>query len=138
MNVSFAQLCDYATISREGKLSVMGMFDQIASAQVPVVHPLMYLVFQIELNSAELGKKLKVRIELQSADGAKLGGTDATFRVDGPVRRGTTPKIPQVVPLIGLQFPTLGGYQFAIWINDDLKKVVGFDLLELTSAGPKR
>lgn len=37
-------LCDYATISREQKLSVIGIFDQFFVANLPTIWPKMFLV----------------------------------------------------------------------------------------------
>jgi hypothetical protein len=41
-------LCDYANLSQDGKLSVMGIFDQIFINDTPSQHPRMFVVAVLE------------------------------------------------------------------------------------------
>ena len=45
--LNFSFLCDYALVSREGKLSLNGIFENINVRQFPVYHPLMFVVANI-------------------------------------------------------------------------------------------
>lgn len=53
MNVSLALVADYANISREGKLNILGIFDRIAAQSVPAVHSQMQLIMRLEADRAE-------------------------------------------------------------------------------------
>lgn len=132
MKVNFAHLCDYATISREGKLSVLGIFDHMQAASVPVVHPQLYLVFEVEISSAELEQDLRLRVELRDADGAIALQVKATFRVQGQASVGERPRIPQVMPLVGVQLKKFGAHQFSIFLNDDHKADIQFEVRQGT------
>ena len=80
MKVRFAHLCDYAMVSREGKLSVLGIFTRITAAEIPAVHPAAYLAFEIDLEETD-PDEFSVSIEVVSPD------DEATLlRVDGVAR----------------------------------------------------
>ena len=49
MKTRIAVLADYASLSIEHKLNIMGIFTAINAAQTPVVHPQMKLVTQFEV-----------------------------------------------------------------------------------------
>lgn len=42
--VEYAVFCDYASLSHEGKLNLMGIFDRIMAAEAPITHPQMFIV----------------------------------------------------------------------------------------------
>jgi len=52
MEVVLAVLADYANVSQEGKLNIMGIFDIISSEKFPTFHPEMKLVVQFEASIA--------------------------------------------------------------------------------------
>jgi hypothetical protein len=128
VQVTFAHLCDYASISREGKLSVMGIFTTIHTAVFPSIHPMLYVVFEIELSPAELNKEIRARVELADADGNELAKAEATFAVGGKAVPGERPTIPYVVPIGGLPLQKAGRYQWSIWLNENHQRDVPFEV----------
>jgi hypothetical protein len=42
--IEFALFCDYASMSVDGKLNLMGIFERIMTEQTPAVHPQMFVV----------------------------------------------------------------------------------------------
>lgn len=56
-------LCDYATISQEQKLSVIGIFDQFFAANIPSTWPRMFLVAVLR---GEPGKQHPLTLKLIS------------------------------------------------------------------------
>jgi hypothetical protein len=62
MKVDFAFLCDYAETTQ--KINAMGIgIDNIYSQTLPVKYPSFFLVFQLRVNTVEIGEKdLKVHI----------------------------------------------------------------------------
>lgn len=65
----FSHLCDHATVSQEGKLSVIGIFKGISSGKIPYVHPLMILVFEINLEDT---KNHNLKIEFKNPNGSNV------------------------------------------------------------------
>ena len=43
-DVEWSLLCDYCLIDQAGKLSLLGIFDRIATPSLPVQHPLLFVV----------------------------------------------------------------------------------------------
>jgi len=56
-------LCDYASVSQEQKLSIVGIFDQFFVANLPTTWPKMYLVAVV---SGESGKEYPLALKLQT------------------------------------------------------------------------
>lgn len=54
MQVPLAVLADYANVTADGKLNIMGIFDIIYAPQVSFVHPQMQLVMKLR---TDIGKK---------------------------------------------------------------------------------
>lgn len=66
--LNFAFLCDYASISREGKLSMNGIFENINAKIFPAVHPVMYIV----ANVSGINARDKFTCELVKEDGLEI------------------------------------------------------------------
>ena len=67
MKVEVFSLCDAATDNR-GKLNILGTFDQIYAAKMPVVHPSCAIALRMRFNTMEEGSH-KVNIQLVDPDG---------------------------------------------------------------------
>ena len=48
MRVPLAVLADYANVTTDGKLNIMGIFNRIFASALPVVHPQMRLVMRFQ------------------------------------------------------------------------------------------
>ncbi|MBU1925665.1 MAG: hypothetical protein KKB82_07080 [Candidatus Omnitrophica bacterium] len=52
--LNFSFLCDYVSISREGKLNMNGIFENINVRSLPAIHPMMYVVANVSgLNNGD-------------------------------------------------------------------------------------
>lgn len=112
-----ALIADEANISREGKLNVLGVFDRIAAAQFPVMHPKMVFAFRLEAEFGDSGLHVPVRVRLMDADGGSLfeAGGDVVAPTVEPGEFATTH---QVFNLIGVQFREPGIYRFVVNVGD--------------------
>ena len=70
MKVEVFILCDAATDSR-GKLNVLGTFDQIYAAKMPVVHPACAIALRIRFDKMEEGVH-QVGLQLVDPDGRPI------------------------------------------------------------------
>lgn len=122
MKVTIAVLADYANVSREGKLNIMGIFNRVTAPQFPTVHPLMHLVLRLSLHNSESGKRLGITIRLVDADGNRL------LEISGEgVMMTQEPGeffADQVLTLANLVFPTPGDYAFDVLVNDEHRTTV--------------
>lgn len=135
MKVNFAHLCDYALISREGKLSVLGIFSQLFAAKLPTVHPLLHVVFEVELSPAELGHEMHIEVQCADADGGVIVKAEAKFRLDGQAAPGARIPLPQVIPFVGVQLQKPGTHAWSIFVNGVHAKDIPFEV-QLVKAPP--
>ncbi|HEX8242305.1 MAG TPA: hypothetical protein VF541_02370 [Longimicrobium sp.] len=116
MKIPMAFLADEANISQEGKLNVLGIFDRIAAAEFPVVHPRMVFAFRVQAEFADGGRSFPVQIRLVDEDGGVL--FDAAGEINPPiVPPGEFSTANQVFTLVGLTFPRAGVYTFTVNIG---------------------
>ena len=130
MRVTFAHLCDYALISKEGKLSILGMFSGMQLSQIPAVQPMMYLAFEIELSPAELNRDFSIRIECTDEDGNRVFQSGAKARVDAKPKPGKRPRFAQVITIRMMQVRRVGPHSIHFWLNEHLDEshTVVFDV----------
>ena len=119
MQVKLAVLADYANVTGDGKLNILGIFDRINLMQIPATHPQMHLVLRLEAHPAELDRSHDVEIRLQDPEGATI------FEVKGDIvprgEPGQLVSTNQILTLNNLQLEKVGEYTFVVFINNDLK-----------------
>lgn len=123
MEVKLALLADYANVSREGKLNVMGIFDTINAPSLPWNHPQMQLVLTFDANPAEWDTQKKVQIKLLDADAHEK----LTMGADLKVPRGKSGRnvaINSIITINNLRFDVAGDYVFYILIGEETKKEI--------------
>jgi len=124
MNVKFALIADYASISREGKLSVSGIFDTINPPVLPFPLPIFYVVVSFEAGAAEYNTKKNVEIVLSDEDGNSLMKLPNELKIGRPQRGGDMVTANQIAAIAGFPFKKEGTYQFAILVNGETKTTV--------------
>lgn len=119
MHVKLALLADYANVTGEGKLNILGIFDRITVQQLPVVHPQMHLILRLEAHSTERNRTHNIEIRLHDPDG------ETVFEVKGDiVPQGSSvlsTSTNQILTLNNLQLEKTGGYNFVVFVDNDLK-----------------
>ena len=56
MHIEVFSLCDAATVDAGGKLNILGAFDTIWAANIPVVYPHFGVALRVRFNSIERGE----------------------------------------------------------------------------------
>lgn len=123
MDVSFAVLADYANVSREGKLNVMGIFDRVFARQLPSRFPPMQLVVRLEAQAAEIDTEHTIRIQLADPEGTALFDINGTFtpRSSEPDRAVS---VNHVIHLADLPLQRTGLHNVIVWVDDERKREV--------------
>ena len=123
MQVKLALLADYANVTADGKLNILGIFDRIQVGDLPAVHPQMHFILRLEAHPAERDREHRVEIKLHDPDGQTI------FQVQGQIhpRTATAPgsiTTNQILTLNNLQLTKTGGYTFIVFVDNDLKSEV--------------
>src|SRR5688572_24298351 len=122
MHVKLAVLADYANVTGDGKLNILGIFDRMNVVNLPAVHPQMNLVLRLEAHPAEHDRAHPVEIRLHDPDGETI------FQVSGEIvpqgSPGQTVSTNQILTLNNLQLTKTGDYTFIVLVNNDLKAEV--------------
>ena len=124
VDVTVAVLADYANVSQDGKLNIMGIFQEINPPTLPWALPQMYLVLSFSAGPAEVGTTRDISIVLLDGDGQEILRLDAQMQVPKPKREGSRAYINQAIGLAGVTFERAGDYTFSILVGDDEKATV--------------
>lgn len=116
-----AVLCDYAVISQDGKLSILGIFSDLAAPGFPTLVAPFFLVSSWEAGPSEFETQKVIKVMMLAEDGAQLGTLEQSIAIQRPGLHGRPAIINHVIRLEGLLIPAAGSYQFALHIGDDPK-----------------
>ena len=134
MNVKLAVLADFASITREGKLNILGVFDELNTARLPAQVPIFYVVVAYEAGPAEFDSEKVTQIVLTDDDGNVMVRLEQKIKVSPAKRPGTRSTMNQITGIVGLPFPKAGGYQFAILIDGGEATTIGLRVNQVKEA----
>lgn len=120
MDVTLAFLADSANTSDNGKLNVLGMFNEVYSDTFPYQHPLMFCVVRLTATASEFGKKKRIEVVFLTADGKSLGTISGDAGVPKPAA-GKRASVELILRLHNVPFPAPGDYEFAVLVDGDQK-----------------
>lgn len=114
MNIEAFLLCDAAT-DQQGKLNVLGAFDNIFAQKMPLHYPACAIVARIRFDKAEEGEH-SIRINIMDEDGVSTGPKpQGKISVRVPDASGTS-VANLILNIRGLEFKRYGKY----WIDLDV------------------
>ncbi|MEO7715401.1 MAG: hypothetical protein ABIY70_04325 [Capsulimonas sp.] len=136
MDLNLAVIADAANVSAEGKLNILGIFEDIFAPTLPATHPLMVLAVSLRAEMQEQGIKHMLEVKLIDADGH-------TVNYVGPMpfeaHAGASARavnIPMIINLTNLKFEKFGSYRFDIYLDGKLLKEVALTLSPTQTASP--
>jgi hypothetical protein len=123
MEVKLALLADYANVTREGKLNLMGIFDVINASHLPWTQPQMRIVLTFEANPAEWNTQKKVQIKLLDADAHERFTMGADLKVPAG-KSGRNVPINSIIVVNNLRFEVAGDYVFCVFVGEENKREI--------------
>ncbi len=117
MDVKLGVLADFASLSREGKLNILGIFDEINAAALPVALPIFYVVVSYSTGAVEFERDKSLEIALTSEDGNVLVRMPQNVHIPRPPRPGTRGTVNQIHALVNLGFQEAGSYEFVMSVD---------------------
>jgi hypothetical protein len=120
--INFAHICDQAFLSQDGKLNIIGIFQNIQTKKLPFNYP--KITCALNLNVTQ-----KSVLKLQIVHGTNK---ELIAKMEGNI----TPKedtlkhmeVGFMSDFQGIRFETAGLYHFEIWINGKLEKIIPFQI----------
>jgi hypothetical protein len=107
-------LADAATISSDGKINILGEFNHIRSAGVPVLWPRMIYVARIEVENSDPDEvPIELRILNEDEEPIALPQTGG-WRRNRPAPVGEVSTVPLLLEINNAVFPAFGTYQFVL------------------------
>lgn len=126
VQVPLLLLADFASVA-EGKLNILGVFDEIKAATLPAVHPQMALVAQFRAGRNESGT-YKLTVRVIDEDGKKLFDATGDMNIDDQFQEKT---LNNVFMIHGLKFEKYGEYSVVALINGEERKSYKFDVRKI-------
>ncbi|MBL7162601.1 MAG: hypothetical protein ISS57_08335 [Anaerolineales bacterium] len=107
---------DYANVTGDGKLNVMGIFREINAYNFPARHPSMHLVIKLGAELGEYGQTRDLVVKLLDADGGEIMSLSSPANI--PMGdRGRRPEVNAILELKDIVFPKPGPYQFVVLVD---------------------
>ncbi len=108
--LNFSFLCDYASVSREGKLSMAGIFENINVRTLPTHHPLMFIVTNIGgVNNQD---KFTCRLILNDQSQKQLASISQEVKVDPQRNFGF------IGQFVNVRYDVVGEYAIKFYIDN--------------------
>lgn len=126
MQLRYAIMADFANVTQDGKVNVMGVFDRLFAQNFPAVHKLLFLVTSLESDAEDEGETRESRIQLIDQDGNKL--TDLRGQINFAKGKQV---VNQIHVFQDLKFSAPGVYQFTIFFEGRHAKTVDLELVLL-------
>jgi hypothetical protein len=120
MRINLFLLADYANISEDKKLNIMGIFTEINAYQFPIRHSSMHLVLSMSPDIGEFGENRTLRFRLFDPDGKEIFSLPLPCSIPNP-QHGRKPTINFVVNLRDVIFPVPGPYNLVLQLDKDQK-----------------
>jgi len=131
MHVQLALVCEDAEMRSDGKMDVVGVFNDLAAPGFPARQDRMVLVTTIEWQPGDEGRNA-FRVDLIAPDGRKSLTVDGHTDVQRHEAGLPPPRTRLILPLEGVVFPGPGRYAFEIRIKG--KKLRGPSLFLMETA----
>lgn len=129
MNIEAFLLCDCAT-DQQGKLNVLGAFENIFTKQIPALHPACAVAARIRFSQIERGSH-KVKINIIDEDGKEVGPKiegDITVNI-GKGEDSTVANF--ILNIQGLKLENYGEYRIDLAIDGRQEGVLPFHVRQI-------
>jgi hypothetical protein len=113
-------VADYANVTGDGKLNVMGIFNDINATNFPARHSSMHLVAKLGAELGEYGQTRNFTVKLLDEDANQILDISGQLEIPNG-EKGRKPEVNIILELKDIVFPKAGIYQFVLMIDKDHK-----------------
>ena len=134
IKIPFAVIADSANVSREGKLNILGIFQNIGANTVPATHPQISLVLTFQAERGDANSEHPIKIQLVSEDGEVILNIEANLKFNMPPSGEHSVLVHQIFQFANITFTRFGTYDFNIFVNNEVRKTVSLSVIEVKPA----
>jgi hypothetical protein len=131
MELKLAVICEAARERPDGRLDIIGVFDELHAPAFPAVQERMTVVFVMEWGADEAGSQ-PFRADMLHSNGRKILGLEGHTVVHPPGAGRAITRLVQ--PLDKVVFPAAGEYHFELVAGGSIVEVAGLRLTESPAA----
>lgn len=124
---NWLHLSDHATLTNGGQAILVGIFDRFFAPQVPVIHPMSFLSFELD---GPPQNKVPIRVQIRRPGGATLMSMNAECDFNPPDGRANF-----MIAMPNLQLPDYGKYDILISVGPDVINAARFSVIPLPKSG---
>jgi hypothetical protein len=122
MNLDFQAVCDYASLTVDGKVNIMGIFQEINPPGYPCSVASLFVVVSFKAFPGEYESEKSIKLVLVDPDGRELmTAMGDPIKVPRPAKPGGESRINQIFGLQGVPFARYGPHSFEIMVENDTK-----------------
>ena len=126
MKLTTAAICDYAIVSRDGKLSMMGLFSRVNAGTLPGQIPSAYIAFEIEIPPEDKDRVLEgfaVKVACFDPDEEEVFSTESPMklRLSGNLPPSGIGRVGQALHLTNTVVLKPGPHTVRIWLDGVLQ-----------------
>jgi hypothetical protein len=111
---------DYANVTGDGKLNVMGVFNEIYAYNFPARHSAMHIVVKLMGELGEYDQKRNLIVKLLDPDGNQIVDLSVEVNIPSP-KSGRKSEVNAIFGIGDIIFPKPGPYQFVALVDKDHK-----------------
>ena len=118
MRLAILLVADYANITIENKLNVMGIFTDIHARNFPARHGSMQVVMQFVAELGDVEQAHRLAVKLVDADRNPIVGIEGPFQVPS-IEAGRERKSNVIINFADVVFPSIGSYEFTVELDGE-------------------
>jgi hypothetical protein len=116
MRLLLSVACEDARPRPDGRLDIIGVFDELQAPGFPAAQDRMTVVFVMEWTAEEQGRR-SFRADLLAPGDRKVLTIEGHTDVAAP-REGSRPRTQLIMPVERVVFPVAGEYRFVLSVED--------------------
>ena len=129
MRIPLALLADHASLTNDGKLNILGIFEAFRAKEIPTTLAAMSVVFQLVEDTPRTSEPYRVAVRCRAPDGREV------FMLDGKlnVRDGSEPlNVPQIIRIENLRIEAYGRHLFEVLVDGEGLSGIPLDVIPST------
>ena len=135
MRLRLAVAADYANLSSEGKLNIMGVFHEVQPLAFPSVLSQGFIILEWEAGPAEARTRRELRVAFVDPDGTEKIALGISLEVPEPRRAGSPALFNQIINVAGTPLERSGEHAFYVLVDDDEKGRIALYVHEPPTGG---